>query len=181
MLRANVGLSRKISRDYNSTGYSVNLDGEIPFPVDDPDAILEKVKELFNLAEEALNREIDRDQSEMAMGRRDEELKTGPPNAQNRPTSPQPQSQSAPPANGTTGQANGSPQNGTRNGTDEAATNKQVQFILTMGKRFKLTTPQLEGRISQIIGRSCGVYNLTKKEAGRVLDQFTNGNGQSKQ
>jgi len=29
MLRVNVGLSRKLSKDYNSTGYSVNLDGEV--------------------------------------------------------------------------------------------------------------------------------------------------------
>ena len=52
-----------------------------------------------------------------------------------------------------------------------------------MGKRFKLTTPQLEGRIAEIIGRQCGVYDLTKKEAGLVLDHLTNsasGNGGQK-
>ena len=73
MLRANVGLSRKITRDFNSTGYSVNLDGEIPFSVDDPEAITEKIKELFSLAQEALAVEISRDQGEDAIGRRDEE------------------------------------------------------------------------------------------------------------
>ncbi|MFN5708336.1 MAG: hypothetical protein ACK48X_09800, partial [Planctomycetota bacterium] len=65
--------------------------------------------------------------------------------------------------------------NGKHSGNEEVATNKQVQFILTMGKRFKLSTPQLESRIVQIVGRKCGVYELTKKEAGRVLDQLTNG------
>ena len=35
MLRAYVGLSRKVSRDYQSTGYTVNIDGEIPFLPDD--------------------------------------------------------------------------------------------------------------------------------------------------
>lgn len=181
MLRANVGLSRKLSRDYQSTGYTVNLDGEIPFSVDDPDAILEKVKELFNLAQEALGREIDRDQGETAMGRRDEEPKVPAQNVQNGQASRPPQGQLAPSANGAQAPSNSAPQNGSRNGTDENASNKQVQFILTMGKRFKLSTPQLEGRINQIIGRKCGVYDLTKKEAGRVLDQFTNSNGQSKQ
>ena len=44
-----------------------------------------------------------------------------------------------------------------------------------MSKRFKLSTPQLENRINQIVGRNCGLYGLTKKEAGLVLDQFTNG------
>jgi len=47
-----------------------------------------------------------------------------------------------------------------------------------MSKRFKLTPPQLEGRIGEIIGRRCGVYDLSKKEAGLVLDHLTNtGNG----
>ena len=53
MLRATVGLSRKMSRDYQSTGYQVTLDGEIPFGPDDPEAVLEKVKELYDLAQEA--------------------------------------------------------------------------------------------------------------------------------
>ncbi|OWK34122.1 hypothetical protein FRUB_10093 [Fimbriiglobus ruber] len=53
---------------------------------------------------------------------------------------------------------------------------------MTMGKRFKLSQPQLENRVAEIIGRRCGVYELTKKEATVVLDQFTkattgNGNG----
>ncbi|MFN9249021.1 MAG: hypothetical protein ACK6DS_18320, partial [Planctomycetota bacterium] len=78
MLRANVGLSRKVSRDYQSTGYTVNIDGEIPFSPDDAEGVLEKVRELFDLAQEALNREIDRDQGEMAIGRRDEEPPTPP-------------------------------------------------------------------------------------------------------
>jgi hypothetical protein len=171
MLRANVGLSRKISRDFNSTGYSVNLDGEIPFPVDDPQAVIEKVRELFNLAQEALNQEIDRDQGEEAIGRRDEERPTAPPvtqtNGNSRPNSAPPDRQPA------------SSSGGPRNGQDDAATNKQVTFLLTMGKRFKMSQPQLEARIAEIIGRRCGVYDLTKKEAGLVLDHFTkstNGN-----
>lgn len=171
MLKANVGLSRKITRDYNSTGYSVNLEGEIPFPTDDAQGVLEKVRELFSLAQEALAVEIDRDQGEDAIGRRDEE-RTPPkpqPNGNGNGHTDRPSNPSAPrstPADG----------NGTKtgqNGNEEAATNKQVQFLLTMGKRFKLSTPQLENRVAEIIGRRCGVYDLTKKEAGLVLDHFT--------
>jgi hypothetical protein len=58
MLRANVGLSRKVSRNYNSDGYTVNLDAEINAPLDDPEAVLERIQELFHLAEEALAQEI---------------------------------------------------------------------------------------------------------------------------
>jgi hypothetical protein len=173
MLTANVGLSRKITRDYNSTGYSVNVEGEIPFSADDPQGVLEKIRELFNLAQEALSVEIDRDQGEDAIGRRDEERPVPVPvtssNGNGSPRNPAPVSQQPAPAN-----------NGTQNGQD-AATNKQIQFLLTMGKRFKLSQPQLEAKIAEIIGRRCGVYSLSKKEAGTVLEHFTsstNGNGQ---
>lgn len=171
MLKANVGLSRKVSRDYQSTGYSVNLEGEIPFSVDDPQGVLEKVRELFSLAQEALAVEIDRDQSEDAIGRRDEE-RPAPKASSNgngnghggRPTNP-PTSHTSP--------SNG---NGNPPGNEELATNKQVQFLLTMGKRFKLSQPQLESRMAEIISRRCGVYDLTKKEAGLVLNHFTKTN-----
>jgi hypothetical protein len=189
MIKANVGLSRKISRDYNSTGYSVNLDGEILASTDDPEAVTEKIKELFSLAQEALAQEIDRDQGEDAIGRRDEERPAPAPKPQ--PTSngnghaDKPSNGSAPrsmPTNNGNGTKSG------QNGNDDAATNKQVQFLLTMGKRFKLSTPQLENRVAEIIGRRCGVYDLSKKEAGLVLDHFTkdtngtsNGNGNGRQ
>lgn len=199
MIRANVGLSRKISRDYNSTGYSVNLDGEIPVSVDDAEGVTEKIKELFSLAQEALAQEIDRDQGEDAIGRRDEERPQPKPEANGNGNSPASKNSTAPPPQAPN---NGSapppaPKNGTpppqeqpRNngsqGQENAATNKQIQFLLTMGKRFKLSTSQLEGRIAEIIGRRCGVYNLTKKEAGLVLDHLTkstngNGNGNGRQ
>jgi hypothetical protein len=175
MLKANVGLSRKISRDYNSTGYTVNLEGEIPAPVDDAQGVLAKVRELFSLAQEALSIEIDRDQGEHAIGRRDEER---PAEANGH------QGRTADESNGTpSDQQSARPNNRSNQEQVEAATNKQIQFLLTMGKRFKLSQPQLEGKIADIIGRRCGIYQLTKKEAGQVLNQFTqasNGNGQRK-
>jgi len=189
MLKANVGLSRKITRDYNSTGYAVNIEGEIPVPVDDSQGVLEKIKELFSVAQEALAVEIDRDQGEDVIGRRDEERSAPRPandgNGQTDRSGNGSAPRSAPPSNhGVRGTNNGG-----NNGQEEPATNKQVQFLLTMGKRFKLSTPQLENRVAEIIGRRCGVYDLTKKEAGLVLDHFTkaangnsgNGNGNGRQ
>lgn len=193
MLKANVGLSRKITRDYNSTGYSVNLDGEILASTDDVEAVNEQIKELFDLAQEALNREIDRDQGESAIGRRDEDRPKSPTNGKNGHGNGRGAAATSASTNGKNGHANGqqstatsapvnqqpaqngSQQNGSRNGNEEVATNKQIQFILTMGKRFKLSTPQLENRVVQIVGRPCGIYDLTKKEAGRVLNELTNG------
>ena len=47
---------------------------------------------------------------------------------------------------------------------------KQVQYLLNLGKRQGLTQQQLEGRIESILGRRVGVYDLTKREAGGVID-----------
>lgn len=168
MLRANIGLSRKVSRNYNSDGYSVNLDAEINAPLDDTEAVLERIQELFHLVEEALSQEIDRDQGEAAIGRHDEE-RPGPDHQNPR--------HDERPANGASHQPPPAGNNGSRQGQDEPATNKQVQFLLTMGKRFKLSTPQLENKVAEIVGRRCGVYDLTKKEAGLVLDHLTKGSG----
>lgn len=178
MLRANIGVSRKVSRDYQSCGYTVNLDGEIPFAPDDAEGVLEKIRELFDLAHEALSREIDRDQGDAAVSRRDEPtpapVQPAVPPAKpsgrilRQPTVIDVQSTVTPQRpNGS-----GSP-NGHRNGSAEAATNKQIQFILTMGKRLKLSTPQIGEEITKIVGREVGVYDLTKKEAGLVLDEWT--------
>jgi len=176
MLRANVGLSRKVSRDFQSTGYTVNIDGEIPFPADDAEGVLEKIRELFDIAHEALDREIDRDQGDAAIGRRDETPQTPAlpvkPSSNGRHRSEPPASSPEPVPTEPTRNGQGSPKE-TQTGAAESATNKQIQFILTMGKRFKLSTPQLEDRITKIVGRQCGVYDLTKKEAGRVLDSWT--------
>jgi len=170
MLKANVGLSRKITRDYNSTGYSVNLEGEIPAPVDDAEGVVEKVKEMFGLAQEALAQEIDRDQGEDAIGRRDEE----------RPAPAQPQ-----PGNGRDNLSPGSNQrrrdedkgNSQRNGQEEPATNKQVQYLLSLAKRQHLSTPQLEAKIAEILGAKTGVYQLSKRNAGLIIEALSNGEG----
>jgi hypothetical protein len=167
MLRANVGLSRKLSKDYNSTGFSINLDGEITAPPSDAEAVIEQVKELFDLAEEALNQQIDRSQSESAIASHDEEPRQPATDSRNG-NGHSGDNGSQPPKN------NRPPQNG--NGQDEQpATNKQIQYLLGIGKRQKLSTPQLEKKIAEILGRPVGVYDLTKQAAGVVIDALTNG------
>jgi hypothetical protein len=166
MLRVNVGLSRKLSKDYNSTGYSVNLDGEITAPPSDSEGVIEQVKELFDLAEEALSQQIDRSQGEAAIANHDEEPRQ--PVADNRNGNGHNGSNgSQPPA------SNRSSQNG--NGQEaQPATNKQIQYLLSIGKRQKLSTAQLEKKIAEILGRPVGVYDLTKQAAGVVIEALTN-------
>jgi hypothetical protein len=160
MLKVNVGLSRKVSRDYQSTGFSVNLEGEITAPASDPEAVIEQVKEVFDLAEAALDAQIERSQGTAAIGSHDEET----PAARN--------------SNGNG--RNAAPDNGQRNTAangngrkEEPATNKQVQFILSIGKRMKLSTAALEKEVAEILGTEVGLYDLTKRQAATVLDQLT--------
>jgi len=162
MLRVNVGLSRKLSKDYNSTGYSVNIDGEVTAPVSDPEAVIVQVKELFDLAEEALGQQIERAGSESAIANRDAEPQREPP----------------PQNNGRHAAENGNqaPRNGktSTNGTqEEPATNKQVQYLLGLGKRQGLSTVDLEQKITETLGHQVGLYDLSKRDAAKVIDALT--------
>jgi len=69
---------------------------------------------------------------------------------------------------------NGTP--GTRNSEapvsqspSEAATNKQIQFLATLGKRNGLSQKQLEDLAAQEFGPIEGVYNLSKQQAGALI------------
>ena len=172
MLKVNVGLSRKVSRDYNSTGFSVNLEGEVCVPLDDPEGVVEKIKELYDLAEESLNQQVERYEGESGIASRDEA-----PSARNDP----PQSRSS------TGNGHGNgyerrsspPQNGNghRRTPDDGgftpASNKQISYLNNLAKRQGLTTPQLRQRVAEIVGREVDLYDLSKSEAGIVLDELT--------
>jgi hypothetical protein len=170
MLRVNVGLSRKVSRDYNSTGFSINLDGEVTAPVSDPEAVVEQVKELFDLAEEALNREIERYQGESAIASRDEDPRPASNGSRNHgPRHRSPPSRGASYTNGSTRP----PKSNGREDT-EAATDKQISYLLTIGKRQRLSTVEVERRIEEILGQATGIYDLTKRDAAKVIDALNN-------
>lgn len=162
MLKAHVSLSRKITRDFNSSGYQLTLEGEIPVPPDQPDEVMKHVHRLFQLAEKALDQEIDRDQGEQSIGRRDEE-----PNGRY-PSHPQPQSdrESHRPS------TNGRP---TTNGQqEEPATPKQTAYIENLRKRSGMTKAQLDTHIQEILGHRVPVDQLTKPEAGKVIESLAN-------
>ncbi|MEZ5941147.1 MAG: hypothetical protein R3C18_07135 [Planctomycetaceae bacterium] len=170
MLKVNVGLSRKVSRDFNSTGFSVNLEGEVCVPLDDPEGVVEKIKELYDLAEESLHQQIERYEGESAIAHRDE--------------APTPH-RSATPSRLPNGYGNdrhsASPQNGNdrrqrheENGFTPAS-NKQISFMTNLAKRQGITTPQLRQRVTEIVGREVDLYELSKSEAGVVLDALTAG------
>jgi hypothetical protein len=169
MLTVNVGLSRKLSRDFNSSGYSVNVEGEVCVPLDEPERVLDKVRELYDLADGALREQIDRDQSDGAIAERDADpaptiARTPRPAATGRVTRT---NRLAATPDGVATERRDAALDDPRN---PPATNKQVQFLLSLGKRLGLDTPALETRAAEVVGRRVGLYDLTKREAGALLD-----------
>ena len=159
MLKANVGISRKLSKNYQSTGFTVNIEGELTAAVSDAEAVIEQVKEMYDLAEEAIEQQIERSRGVDAIGSRDDH-----------------QQQPAPAENGHAG--NGSAQRTSESSDDEQATTKQINFLLSIGKRQRLSTAKLETKIAEILGYSVGLYDLSKRQAGVVFDDLT---GKSKE
>jgi hypothetical protein len=166
MLKVNVGLSRKLSRDFNSTGFSVNIEGEVLTDLSDAEATIVKIQEFYDVAEETLLRQIERSESDAAIAARDEPVTTPTQPPQRQALNSSVSSKLQPPA------AAQSPQR-TAPSSAEPATNKQIQFLLNLSKRHGLSTPKLEDRIAEILGRRIGLYELSKRDAGVVLDSFT--------
>lgn len=166
MLKVNVGLSRKFTQDFNSSGFSLNLEGEIGIPLDESDRIVEKIKEFYDLAEESLTLQIERVQSESAIASRDEVVTT------HRQTSLPPQQTGSriPDTNRGQQQSNGQ---SAQNREFTPATNKQIQFLLSLGQRQGMNKSQLEQHVAAIIGHEVGIYDLSKSDAGRILDQLS--------
>src|SRR4051794_40708723 len=124
MLKANVGLSRKLSKDFNSTGFSLNLEGEVLATLDDPEAVIERIRELYSIAEEALDRQVSESREIDALARREADGEPPPrSNGRDRGNHPEAPDDPAPPRNGRP-----------RETSPEPATNKQVQFLTTLAK-----------------------------------------------
>ncbi len=157
MLKANVGLSRKLSANFNSTGFSLNLEGEIDASLNDPEAVVERVTALYDLAQEALGQQIQRFQFDSATSGREVEEPPGPPHSRSNGHHAQDAVSSSQPRNG-------------KPANSEPATNKQILYLLTLAKRQKLYGPKVEDFVEEAVGRRCSPYDLTKKEAGRVID-----------
>ena len=160
MLRASVSLSRKVSHDFNSSGYTVTLDGEVPHPPDDAEAVLEKVSELFHLAEEALAAEIERDQKHQP-DPKDAPPQPPPPATPTRSHRAEPLPMNRPASSSGT------------NPSPNTATPKQLQFLQNLGKRKGLSRDDLDGVIAQVLGSAKRTADLSKREAGQVIDHLT--------
>jgi hypothetical protein len=149
MLRSTVTLSRTVNRQSETSRYSVSLDGEIMGHPDDPESVLERVAELFSLAEEALAREIQRDTGDEAH-----------PGDQRHREQPgvQPVGDRVTPASL---EASGGP-----------ATPKQIKFLRSLGKRQGLSDDALSTVLADVLGQPVPLSGLTKRQAGQVIDHL---------
>lgn len=59
MLRVTAGMSRQLARGPEIIGFSLHVDGQIALPLDQPEAVIDKVHEYFDVVREALQDQVD--------------------------------------------------------------------------------------------------------------------------
>jgi hypothetical protein len=141
MLKINVGLSRKLSQNYNSEGFSLNIEGELPSDVlHDEKVLAQSTNRLFQLANLMLD-----DQVEKAIQR-----SVTPSTTNQTPRQPTPHTN----GNGRNGHAsngqrttsrNGHSTNGQANGTattDRLLTQAQARAIQNMARKLNVEPNQ---------------------------------------
>ena len=158
MLRVTVGKSRKLSQDYNSTGFSVTVDGEITAPLDSPEQILTQVQLLHDIASESLQDQVDR------LKEPDDNVRLPP--RQNL-TSPSQSSNST-----SRSPSRWQNQNGSSQTSVSSATDRQVQYLLNLGKNKGLSKVDLETHVAERLNFDAvkSVYELSKSEATSAID-----------
>lgn len=157
MIKVNVGMSRKVSKDYSSTGFSINLEGEVALSLEDPQLTLERIKEFYDLAEETLSQQIERYSNSTVAERVVSESAPIPLV----PISSKTEQPAKVDESKTAGKA-----------SSDKATNKQIQFILNLGKRHGLNLEGVEEMVDVEFGEGVGLYQLSKEQAGSLITTF---------
>lgn len=162
MIKVNVGMSRKVSKDYNSTGFSINLEGEVALSLDDPQLALERIKEFYDIAEETLAQQIESYEASFSGSNDRTASNAASPQVgnknQNRTELRDSSKEDRRPASGATAVS-----------TASKATNKQLQFLLGLGKRHQMGLKELEEMVDVEFGEGLGFYELSKEQAGSLI------------
>jgi len=174
-LSINVGLSRKASRDYQSTGVSINVIAELDATLlSKPDELQAQVANLYNQAESALEQQAN------GMSQREPS-----PRSENGDRRPARSNGNAGHANGDRGYANGSRRvggsgngngNGNGHGNGGGMTDSQRRAITAISRRLNVD-PALEAR--DVLGAE--LDHLSVRQASELIDHLKsiqpNGNG----
>jgi len=169
-LSINVGLSRKASRDYQSTGVSINVTAELDQSLlTKPDELQAQVANLYAQAESALEQQAN------GMSQRKPSPRSN--NDERRPT---PSNGNNGHANGDRGYANGGRRaggsNGNGHGNGGGMTDSQRRAIAAIARRLNVD-PALEAR--DVLGSE--LDSLSVRQASELIDHLKaiqpNGNG----
>jgi hypothetical protein len=155
-LNVNVGLSKKISRDYQSTGLSVNLTAELDATLlAKPEELQAQIDNLYQQAQSALERQV---------------KNTGEANGahpRNNPT--RPPARANQPRNRSSGNGNGNGNNNShaRSNGGGSMTESQRRAIDAIARRLNVD-PDLEAR--EIIGSELDTLSI--RQASELIDHL---------
>jgi len=181
-LTINIGLSRKESKDFNSKGYTLNIEAEFPANViDDPNALAAASNRLYQLADDIIDERIRLDRGENLPKAANHDAKSAPTPA------PKPKAQTARTAVPGTGATTTTPSNAPaptnapsqgNNGkpNHRGVTSAQVKAIETIARRLDQNP---DARANDEFG--VPVNQLTIRQASELIDLLkgqTNGTAQ---
>ncbi len=180
MLTINVGRSRKITQDYQSQGFSLNIEGELPSEVlQDQESLQRSTEQLFQLADRLLDEQVRQattnDRSDRA---RDENGRQRSPNPRDR-GSARPQNDER--THG--GRHDGNGVNG-YHGTRTSPHDGQRLLTQAQGRAIRNMAHKLGEDPDTRAQEECGVETveqLTVKQASEIIDllrQAIESNGQ---
>jgi hypothetical protein len=170
-----VSVSRKLTRDYQSRGFALDITSELPATAaEDPNQMARASQHLFQLAEDLLQEQVS------------QAGEPEPANGNGRQAPPTPQEESPRPGNSHNGISNGrstyrgsgqgsrdgnghAGHNGNGRGADRSITEAQVRALDRMAKRLDTTGE----RIAQD-EHNCGLRQLSLKQASALIDSLKN-------
>ena len=169
MLKINVGMSRKVTEDYNSKGFSLNIEGELPSDVlSDQKTLTESTNRLFALANLMLDEQV-RKATVPAPDIRTERaghVGNGNNGNGNGRTYARAANEGADHQNGDNGHPRNAPQNGER-----LLTQAQFRAITTMSRKLNQDADELahgEFGVDKLA-------DLTVKQASKTIDYLKQG------
>ena len=169
MLKINVGMSRKVTEDYNSRGFSLNIEGELPSDVlSDQKTLTESTNRLFALANLMLDEQVRKATTSSPdihteRAGRDGNGNNGNGNGR---TYARSSNEGTGGRNGNNGHSGNAPQNGER-----LLTQAQFRAITTMSRKLNQDADELahgEFGVDKLA-------DLTVKQASKTIDYLKQG------
>jgi len=177
-LKTNVGVSRKVAdNNYGSRGASVNLEVELDSAlINDPDRFHERIRQVFRLAQQAIDEELSRQQGNGTPARQSNGTGNGhaaQPAQNGNGHAANGNGAGNNYANGNGANGSGSNGNGQRNGSGRGASEKQMSVAKQLAKAIQgLGIRRLETLVQKMFGKPLAA--LTSMDASGLIDTLKN-------